>query len=54
MKTSINKSLGQSILWVGSYFCVMFLYTAINMGVCAHCGYNAVSYFTTIAPLIGK
>ncbi|HOU96633.1 MAG TPA: type II CAAX endopeptidase family protein [Bacteroidales bacterium] len=33
MKTSGNKSLGQSILWVGGYFCIMLIYTGINMGV---------------------
>lgn len=33
MKRTINTSLGQSILWVGGYYCVMLLYTGINIGV---------------------
>lgn len=36
--------LGMLYLKTDSIFCCMT----------AHCGYNAISYFTTIAPLIGK
>jgi membrane protease YdiL (CAAX protease family) len=51
MKTSIDKSLGQSILWVGGYFCVMLLYTGINMGIWRKVG-NSYSNWLNLVTMI--
>lgn len=51
MKTSFNTSLGQSILWVGGYYCVMLLYTGINMGVWRRIG-NSYSNWLNLVTMI--
>lgn len=51
MKTSVNNSLGQSILWVGGYFCVMLLYTGINMGVWRKIG-NSYSNWLNLITMV--